>query len=827
MPPHISYPYTGRLILRLSQAVTDQLEARARNHQADLENLEQLAAAEIDLGNLPGLLPSGLVNFPVVQGFPLLRVMELENRARRSPFPPIHRLGGYFVLDPRRALTLIQSERLLADLKAFATTDQQVADHVYREPDLREPTGWAVDPSDDDYFPQQGYLKGGVLGPHANWGINADCSAVWGLYDGNGIGLVDFEVTWNVGHEDLPAAVHPLYNINQFNPAKFDYGDHGTAVLGIVLGQDNAKGVVGVAPKGTLKRLVSRIKSQTDEWDVVGALLAALDPGVMNLGDVLLVEVETVVGNPLLGCPIEIVDHWFDAVRLVVGNGMVVVEAAGNGYFDQYNNKIGRNLDELALDWTDAPPWRSLNRNSPSFLDSGAIMVSACGSAVIPPASHRRLPYACYGSRVDCYAWGENVFTAAGWNDVTGPSPGDYNSWYTDNFGGTSSASAIIAGAALLVQQMHKQTRGWCLTPAQVRLLLSDPTSGVQIINTTGETLRGVMPDLARVAAKISAIPDIFIRDSLQDVGAVPNSLVYQSPDIILRSAPSNNPSNEFGDGSLSATQLEPNDPVRPGLPNYIYVRMRNRTSVAAAGARAKVYWSEASSLVAPVHWHLIDQTNSINVPGGGSLAVASLPAWIPAAGELPVSGHGCLVAVLEHELDPAPPLIPPTDPETDAPTSWQTFLDYAGRNNNVAWRNFFILEPSAAGATQASFVLRGAGDHPRRFTIELSITLPPDSRVWWEVPKSLAVLLRGAPGFAVQKVERTPDGSRFLIGRRILRIDEIELDPCAAYQCALQVQVPRGAIPDGSRVTIRQFYKRTEVGRITWDLRREEPLVG
>jgi hypothetical protein len=186
MPPHISYPYTGRLILRLSQAVTDQLEARARNHQADLENLEQLAAAEIDLGNLPGLLPSGLVNFPVVQGFPLLRVMELEDRARRSPFPPIHRLGGYFVLDPRRALTLIQSERLLADLKAFATTDQQVADHVYREPDLREPTGWAVDPSDDDYFPQQGYLKGGVLGPHANWGINADCSAVWGLYDGGG-----------------------------------------------------------------------------------------------------------------------------------------------------------------------------------------------------------------------------------------------------------------------------------------------------------------------------------------------------------------------------------------------------------------------------------------------------------------------------------------------------------------------------------------------------------------------------------------------------------------------------------------------------------------
>src|SRR4029450_2148081 len=120
----------------------------------------------------------------------------------------------------------------------------------------------------------------------------------------------------NVGHEDLTAPTNPSYNTNTFNPAKLDYGHHGTAVLGIVLGQDNDKGIIGVAPKSTLRRLVSRIKSQTDEWDVVGALLAALDPGVMSLGDVLLVEVETVVGKPLLGCPIEIVDHWFDAIRL-------------------------------------------------------------------------------------------------------------------------------------------------------------------------------------------------------------------------------------------------------------------------------------------------------------------------------------------------------------------------------------------------------------------------------------------------------------------------------------------------------------------------------
>ena len=94
----------------------------------------------------------------------------------------------------------------------------------------------------------------------------------------------------------------------------------------------------------------------------------------MTPGDVLLIEVETVMGLPIAGYPIEIFDPWFDAIRLAVGNGMVVIEAAGNGTLDADGNDIARDLDRLATDWPSAPAWRSLNRADANFVDSGAIV---------------------------------------------------------------------------------------------------------------------------------------------------------------------------------------------------------------------------------------------------------------------------------------------------------------------------------------------------------------------------------------------------------------------------------------------------------------------
>jgi len=63
---------------------------------------------------------------------------------------------------------------------------------------------------------------------------------------------------------------------------------------------------------------------------------------------------------------------------------------------------------------------------------------------------HQRWLRSNYGSRVDCYAWGEGVFTTT--SDTNGQAPA--TNLYRDDFGNTSAATAIIAGVALSVQGM-------------------------------------------------------------------------------------------------------------------------------------------------------------------------------------------------------------------------------------------------------------------------------------------------------------------------------------------------------------------------------------
>ena len=237
-----------------------------------------------------------------------------------------------------------------------------------------------------------------------------------------------------------------------------------------------------------------------DQWDVAGAIVDALTSGLMKPGDVLLIEVEALGSSATVGYPVEIVALWFDAVRLAASQ-MVVVEAAGNG--DSAGH--GRDLDA----WKDAGTGRKLSRAATE--DSGAVLVSACASAVRPssaayPAkSHLPMDYANYGARVDCYAWGEHVYSA-GYGDLT-PSA-SINSWYTAQFSGTSAASAIIAGAAILLQGLAVRDIGNRLTPSQMRGLLSDVTTGTPVVLAAGQPL-GVMPDLVKILAKLPSLASL------------------------------------------------------------------------------------------------------------------------------------------------------------------------------------------------------------------------------------------------------------------------------------------------------------------------------
>ena len=319
------------------------------------------------------------------------------------------------------------------------------------------PTPPPVSPADDPRNANQDYLDAAPRGIDARWS--------WGLVDGSGIGFVDLEQGWTLNHEDLNAA-----GITIISGVSQAYHGHGTAVLGEVVGVDNNVGGVGIAPSAAT-RVVSQYRTATS-YNTAAAIVSAADN--MAAGDVLLLEAQTTVGSSTY-LPVEAEPAVFDAIKSATDQGIIVVEAAGNGSndLDNFTNSAGKQV---------------LNRISGDFMDSGAIMVAAASST----DPHQPLSFTNFGSRIDCYAWGENIDTSGdGWT-------GTGTTTYTGFFGGTSGASPIITGAALLLQAWAQQADGARLSPAEVRGILGDP-----LLNTPsaspGTDRIGVMPNLRAI----------------------------------------------------------------------------------------------------------------------------------------------------------------------------------------------------------------------------------------------------------------------------------------------------------------------------------------
>ncbi|MFT4217690.1 MAG: S8 family serine peptidase [Micropruina sp.] len=335
-------------------------------------------------------------------------------------------------------------------------------------------------------------------------GINAE----WAWQQGGGTGewtndsqvgrvkLLDIEAGWNLRHEALRnlKGLKPMIGVNKYEAA------HGTAVLGIVAGELVRKnGVSGICPQARVliashfhrgDKVYAGTTEEPTEPHVVDALIAARR--VMRCGDVVLLEVakqEGGWGGSLYHRPIEREYAVQQTLRLLASAGIVVIEAAGNA---------NKDLDTLVAD---VP--KGLADVRRGGYDSGAILVGGAVSTLkTNQTGHRRwiddpgksvTIGSNYGSRVDCYAWADRAWTS-------------YSSSNTGygNFGGTSAASAIIAGAATLAQSMRLTDRGRPFTPLVLRALFSDARHGtsalpdVSTANAPSDQI-GVMPDLERV----------------------------------------------------------------------------------------------------------------------------------------------------------------------------------------------------------------------------------------------------------------------------------------------------------------------------------------
>lgn len=349
--------------------------------------------------------------------------------------------------------------------------DDPLVASAFVPPEPQLPVVTTARPADGDSCPintplyekQQGYLAPAPRG--------IDAAAAWAVPGGKGDGVwvADVEGAWNADHEDIPGE----RMVHAGGTPKRSWRPHGTAVLGELVAKPNELGMVGITPN--VERIV------TASIGKIGAA-AAIDLAAAELraGDVLLIELHA-IGPRGRFMPMEYWDDVFDVVKAATDRGVIVVAAAGNG---------GENLDHK----------RYKGKLDRDVRDSGAILVGAGAPDHPGYVDRSRLYFSNYGSRVDVQGWGFEVATFD-YGDLQGCDADDRK--YTAKFGGTSSASPIVTGAALAIQGIARE-RGRVLTPLEMRELLRS-TGSPQTSGPDGGTDQQIGPR-PNLAAAIDAL---------------------------------------------------------------------------------------------------------------------------------------------------------------------------------------------------------------------------------------------------------------------------------------------------------------------------------
>jgi len=754
-----------------------RLSGPGERHTGDFDAIAPEYAGLADL-----LIQAGVTPERLIRSLSPAELQAAETEARRSPFPPRRSLLSYWRIVVDSSDVSFEALRGALDrVPGVSAYEEEVSAPGY---------GPAVTSVD-----VQTYLEGRPDGVNARWawdqGWFAGPAALSGGGAGRGLRIADLEQDWDEGHAELAAKADHVFGVR--------YGEitavrHGTAVLGILYAGHGGGDIAGIAPDLNKVFLVSPALAD-GTYNTVDAIVTA---ALMHLsaGDVLLIEQEWGTSHT----PLERVAADFDAIRLATALGRVVVELAGNGGVDL------NTVDLKGFDADGTIQWEPMGSG-----DSGAIVVGAHDETLVSGSAgegRQRRASSNFGDRVDCFGLGTGVTTLD--SLLAGP-------WH--GFNGTSSASAIIAGTVLVLQGIWAQTHDdERLAPWQIRALLRepgpDPAAGTVAYADTPTPVYGrigdvaalkYVPNLARCAAKLGLTPDLHVRDYLGDEGLTPTEgVVCRSPDIIV----TQNAQGDFGEGSGNEESDDLGSTAVHGADNWVYVRARNLGSATATDAKARVWWSEPALLITPADWNAIGEAVFPPIEGNASeLAVAGPILWDSA----PTTGHYCFVAVAGCPGDPAPVLPPIED--------WDQFLEFIRANNSVAWRNFNVVDAApAAGTFSATFLIRGAPDHRRLFTIGLEQRLPPGAAIELEVPSALAGELRNSP--VVQSWRQLEEGAVQVRLSRLPRavLFEARLAARAAYRVRLTISGLTGRL--GGRVTLQQLFEGQPVGQLTYAFR-------
>ena len=324
-----------------------------------------------------------------------------------------------------------------------------------------------------DFSSQQDYRDPAPAGVDAVYGNTFSGGT------GAGLTVLDCETGWTDDHEDLVKKLRGNFVV--WIPANNPW-NHGTAVMGEILGEDNGFGVKGIAygADALLSTHTPVGLPQNIPGSVANAAAAA------QPGDVIVIEIQC-FGGPPAPFPCEYDPATFATVQAATANGVHVFAAAGNGSNDLDSAAYGGAFDF-------------------SVKDSGAVIVGATNGVTLLAAS-----FSNYGTRLTSSGWGGNV-VSAGYGDLQSGTP---QQDYTAIFNGTSSATPIVTGAAVILATMNRTAFGQDLTPQALRTLLAETGTLVG-----GTKIVGARPDVRRAIRKLG-IPEIAAGGSFVPGGTI------------------------------------------------------------------------------------------------------------------------------------------------------------------------------------------------------------------------------------------------------------------------------------------------------------------
>jgi len=401
-------------------------------------------------------------------------------------------------LDRDRVVLQLKAKQHLADLNSYyqievtspaeaeqiinELNDLKIVEIAYFQP-APEPAG-DIYPPTPDYQSYQDYREA------APDGVDADYANSLTGGDGSGVKIIDIEGNWQTTHEDLDKAIGGI--IAGIPIADQSWRNHGTAVIGEMIAGDNGYGVTGICPGADIG-MVSIGGSSTAE-----ALYTSIDN--LQQGDMILIELHAPGPRyDFQSRPDQLgyvcMEYWqanYDAILYAWAKGIVVIEAGGNGAED-FDDVIYGSLFDT------------------TYRNSHAIIVGA-GYPAASSYNLQKHGFSNYGARVNLQGYGSGVYTTGYGSLFDGG--GDENQYYTYSFGGTSSASPIVTGAAACLQGYYKATYGAVLTSDQIRDILV-PTGTPQLGDTSLHI--GTRPDLQAAIAPLTAPSSLYANPILID----------------------------------------------------------------------------------------------------------------------------------------------------------------------------------------------------------------------------------------------------------------------------------------------------------------------